>query len=227
MLKLGDPKNAFWEALLLTVIVFVIGLLIGVAVENSRADKLNTSYENSEISLMDVLTLESISSMDGLSCDNLIGSNLAFADRIYEESRILDNYNSANKISSEIKTVYKKYDLLRTLLWSGALKVREQCPDRFSIVVYLYQREGSSIDEKAAQNVWSKILGELKERRGGDIVLIPISVDNDLSSLALMISQYNISSYPAVIVNDHVFTEPVTVEDLESYLDDDSLIHLN
>ncbi|MFH1889691.1 MAG: hypothetical protein ABIJ58_02330, partial [Nanoarchaeota archaeon] len=86
----------------------------------------------------------------------------------------------------------------------------------------------ANIEEKAAQNVWSKILGDLKESRGGDIVLIPISVDNDLSSLALMISQYNISSYPVVIVNDHVFTEPVKIENLESYLDnDDSLIRLN
>ncbi|MFH1889874.1 MAG: hypothetical protein ABIJ58_03290, partial [Nanoarchaeota archaeon] len=188
MLKLGDPKNAFWEALLLTIIVFIIGLLIGMAVENSRAGKLEVSLENAQVSLIDVLTLDSVSSLGNLSCDNLISSNLAFADRIYEEAKILNNYDAANKISDNIKIVYKKYDLLRTLLWSGASKVRIQCPDRFSIVVYLYQRESANIEEKAAQNVWSKILGDLKESRGGDIVLIPISVDNDLSSLALMIS---------------------------------------
>ena len=209
------------------MIVFIFGLLIGVAVENSRAGNLEESYENSQISFIDILTLDSVSNLGNLSCDSLIGSNLEFADKIYEESKILNNYDNANKISNEIKLVYKKYDLLRTLLWSGALNVQSQCPDKFSIVVYLYQREGASVDEKASQSVWSKILGNLKEKQGGNMVLIPISVDSDLSSLNLMVSRYNINSYPAVIVNGNVFTEPVSVEELENYLEGKSLIQLN
>ncbi|MDP3987502.1 MAG: hypothetical protein Q8P81_04735 [Nanoarchaeota archaeon] len=231
MVKLGNPKNVFWEAFLLTVIVFVFGLFIGVLIEGSRVQDINDYYENSEISLIDILALNSVATLEGSSCDDLIDSSLAFADRIYDESKILDNYDEANKISDRIQIVHKKYDLLRTLLWVGSSKTQEQCDNNFSIVVYLYHRDTADINERATQNVWSKILGDLKEKKGSEIVLIPISVDSELSSLKAMTAKYDIDSYPVVIINGKVITKTTSVADLEDYLvrnpEDASTLRLN
>jgi len=221
MLKLGNPKNVFWEAFLLAVIVFVFGLFIGALIEGSRVQEINSYYENSEISLMDVLALNNVASLENISCGNLIDSNLLFADKIYEESKILDDYDSANKLGEGIDLVHKKYDLLRTLLWIGALKTQEQCKDEFSIVVYLYQRKNADVSGQATQNVWGKILQDLKEKKGSEIVLIPISVDSNLSSLDSMIAEYGLNDYPAVIINGYVITEVASVSDLEMYLKKD------
>ncbi|MBU2615605.1 MAG: hypothetical protein KKC19_00710 [Nanoarchaeota archaeon] len=221
MVRLGNPKNIFWEAFLLTVIVFVFGLFMGLAIENSRIQDLNTYYENSEISLVDVLALNNIASLENTNCDSLILSSLAFADRIFLESKELDNIDEANKLSGNIEVVHRKYDLLRTLLWVSSTKTLEQCGDEFSVVTYLYHRKDASVNEMAMQNVWSKILRDLKEKEGSKIVLIPISVDSELSSLEAMISMYGVESYPSVIVNGHVLSEVTSVEDLEIYLGKD------
>jgi len=218
MFKLGNPKNVFWEAFLLTVIVFVFGLFIGLAVENSRVQTVSDYYANSEISLIDVLALNNVVSLANQSCADLVVANLEFADKIYLESKILDNYDSANKLSDSIKLVHKRYDLLRTLLWVSASKAQEQCKGKFSIVVYLYQRETADLAEKASQNVWSKVLQDLKQQEGANIVLIPISIDSNLGSLNTMVAKYNIRNYPAVVINDQVVTTLMSVSELEKYL---------
>jgi hypothetical protein len=218
MVKLGDPKNVFWEALLLTIIVFVFGLFLGYAIENSRIDKINEYYANSEISLIDALALNNVAELGNISCNDLVSANLDFADRIYTESKVLDNYDKANKLSDNIKLIHKRYDLLRTLLWTSASKTQQRCEGEFSVVVYVYERETDDLAKRATQNVWSKILEDLKEKRGSEIVLIPISNDKELSSLQNMIERYRVKSYPVVIVNNEVVYELKTVEELEQYL---------
>jgi len=39
MVKLGNPKNAFWEAFLIAIVIFVLGLLLGIAYENNNLKK--------------------------------------------------------------------------------------------------------------------------------------------------------------------------------------------
>lgn len=219
---LKSPKHVFWEALLLTIVVFIFGLLIGVAFEGNRLDKINEYYAVSEISLMDILALNDIMSLGNLSCQGMIDSNLNFADRIYNEAQEVERYDAAGKITEGLKLAHKKYDLMRTFLWANAIRTSETCASKvdFNIIVYLYEYESRDLTKKATQNVWSKILFDLKEEYGSDIVLIPIAVDADLSSLNAIVSEYNIESYPVVIINnEHVVQELSSVKDLSKYLE--------
>lgn len=218
MVSLGNPKNIFWEALLLTIIVFVFGLFLGIALENSRTNKVNEYYANSEIALTDALALSNVVYLSNSSCGDLVRTNLAFADRIYTESKILDDYDEASKLTDNLKLINKRYDLLRTLLWVSSAKAQEECKGDFSIVVYLYEREAEELTQRATQNVWSKILKELKEEKGSDIILIPISNDKSLSSLQVLINQYKISSFPVVIIDGKVISGLKSVAELEQYI---------
>jgi hypothetical protein len=215
---LGNPKNVFWEAFLLTIIVFVFGLFIGYALENSRLGNINDYYIKSEISLMDIMALNSISSSENISCNALIKSNIDFANRIYLEAQLLEKYDEANKISSGIKLVYQRYDLLRTLLWTSSMNAQERCEGNFSVVVYIYDRETADLAKKATQNVWSKILTEFKDKEGNRIILIPISYDKDLASLNSLIDNYNISIFPVVLFDGKIISELTSVDVLDQYL---------
>ncbi len=215
---LKSPKNVFWEALLITGVVFFFGMLLGVAFENNRLDNIKDYYTLSEISMMDILALNDIMQLENLSCDNLIQANIDFADRIYEEARLLERYEGAGKISDEFKLAHKKYDLMRTFLWQNSIKTSEKCKG-FNSVVYLYEYETEDLGQKAVQNVWSKILMDLKEEVGGQILLIPIAVDSDLASLDVLLREFNLSKYPVVIINNEkVVTELSKVDDLKDYL---------
>lgn len=220
---LGNKKNVFWEALLLTGVVFVFGLLLGVAFEAGRVDKINEFYARSEVSMMDIFALSNIVDSGNFGCEELISSNIKFADRIYEEARVLDRYEASGRLSESIKLSHKKYDVLRAFLWINVMKTRENCGKGFSSVIYLYESEPEDLAKKATQNVWSKILFDLKQEKGSGIILIPIAVDGDLVSTDFLLGEFNISSssdLPVVIVNDRVVLKDlVSVEDLNKELD--------
>lgn len=215
---LKSRKHVFWEALFLTIVIFIFGLLLGIAFESSQLDDINEYYMGSEISLMDILAMNDMSNLD-VDCNLLIKSNINFADRIYEEALVLENYEKSRKITDTIKLAHKKYDLLRTFLWINSVNVLERCGNGFNTVVYLYDYESENVEKKATQGVWSKILYDLKQDKEEEIILIPIAVDGSLESVNLMIKKFGISKLPVVILNDKkIIDELSSVEDLEKYL---------
>jgi hypothetical protein len=216
---LENKKRVFWEALLLTVVVFFFGLLIGIAYESGKTSEINEYYEQSEVSLMDIFVMNSMLSLDLNDCNVLTVSNLEFADKIYNEAILLEKYESAGKVSEEIKVVHKRYDLLRTFLWINDIKTSEKCEKEYSTVVYLYEYSSEDLAQKAMQNVWSNILSDLKEKEGSNILLLPIAADNDLTSLNSLIAGYNLTSYPVVIINERdIIYELSSVDELDKYI---------
>jgi len=216
----GTTKHVFWEALLITIVVFIAGMLIGVSFEGNRLDKIEDYYTISEISMMDILALNNILAMNNLSCENLAIANADFADRIYEEARLLEKYEGAGKVSNDLKLAHKKYDLMRTFLWVNSIKTFERCGEDYNVVVYLYEYDTEELSQKAIQNVWSKVLFDLKQEVGSSIVLIPIAADADLASLGTLLRDFEIEQYPVVIINnEHMVDKLSSTEDLKKYLD--------
>jgi hypothetical protein len=218
---LKSKKHVFWEAFLLTLVIFILGLLMGVAYENSRLDSINQYYAVSEISLMDIFVLGNNIGSINISCDSLTNSNIEFADRIYEEAIILEDYESAGVVTDNLKLAHKKYDLMRTFLWANSIRTLDKCGKNFDIVVYLYEYETRDLAKKATQNVWSKVLYDLKQDRGYSIILIPIAADSNLASLDSLINNFEISQFPVVIVNNkYVLDEITSASEIEKYLDE-------
>ncbi len=218
---LKSRKHVFWEALFLTALVFFFGILVGVAYENNQLQRINDFYVQSEISLVDILAMNSISDVRNIDCKFLIEANLNFADKIYSEALLLQDYEDSKKLTNNINLARKKYDLFRVFLWTDSMKILEKCGKSFSSVVYLYEIEPEDLEVKATQNVWSKILEELKNQKQDEIVLIPIGVDGSLESVNLIVKRFEIQELPAVIINNEkIITKLSSVEEIERYLGD-------
>jgi hypothetical protein len=214
-----NPKRAFLEAFLLAMVVFIIGLMIGVSFESSRLNTINEYYALSEISLMDSIALNRISDLKNVSCNESINYDIQFADKIYNEAQILEKYEDSGKITDSINAAHKRYDLLRTILWINVMKTREKCGSDFNEVIYLYNYNTNDLTEKAQQIVWSRILFDLKQKSGEKIVLIPIAVNNNIISLKSLLAGFKIDRYPAVIINDKdVLYNLTSATDIEKYL---------
>lgn len=217
---LNSKKNVFWEALLLTVVVFIFGLLIGVAYEQSHLTQINSYYAESELSMMDILAMNSAVSFDGASCESLVEANTDFADRIYTEAKDLEKYQAAGKITeSGFDVAHKKYDLMRTFLWINSIKTFEKCNDSSNVVVYIYEYNSEDLTKKATQNVWSKILYDLKLEEGSNVILIPIAYNGDFVSLDSLVNNFEIESYPVVIINNkQIISELSSVSEIQKHL---------
>ncbi|MDP3758237.1 MAG: hypothetical protein Q8Q86_00810, partial [Candidatus Daviesbacteria bacterium] len=147
-------------------------------------------------------------------------SNINFADRIYDEAKILDEYEKTGKITDKMDIQHKKYDIMRTFLWINTIKTAEICKNNsVHTIVYIYQFNTNDLTEKATNSVWSKILADLKETRGNDIILIPIAADSDIIELNSMLENYDVQKYPVLIIdNKYLIKELSSVEEIEKYL---------
>ncbi len=216
---LSSKKRVFWEALILSVVVFLFGMLIGIAFESSKLTDINDYYIQSESSIMDAFALSAFTEIDLSSCEVLKQSNIDFANNIYEEAILLEDYENAGKITDSMEIMHKKYDVLRTFLWINTIKTTDLCGRNYNTVVYLYISDSEELTQKATQKVWSRVLYDLKQEQGENVLLIPLAADKNLVSLDSILKTFDISNYPAVIINEEVvITELSSVDEINQYL---------
>jgi len=220
MVNFDNKKRVFWEALILTIAIFIIGFMIGIYFEDKRVEIIQDYYIQSENSLIDIFALNNLVNTYNFTCADLFNTNLNFADRIYDEARILEKYEESGRLKGNLKPQHRKYDIMRTMVWINSFNIRENCPNlKANTVVYLYRNYNEDLGEKANNNVWSKILINLKSKHGDTILLIPIAVDTEVSSLDLMLKDFEISKYPVLIINNkYLVDELSSVEEIEKYL---------
>jgi len=215
----NTKKWVFMQALLLTVVVFIVGMYAGVIFEEKKFAEANAYFTTSEVSLMHVLALNELMGSKSVTCTDFTQANFDLLDRVYAEAIKLEEYEASGKITESIKSEHKKYDMMRTYLWINFIKLKEKCPTQYHTITYLYIYNQDDLVKKAEQNVWSRILYEIKQDKGNKVALLPIAADNNISSLKLLISDKKITEYPVVIIDEkYVFSELTSAADLEKYL---------
>lgn len=214
-----NQKSVFWEALLLAIFIFASGMAMGYFLELNRTNKIISTYQQLELNLLDIKVQDNIISLSKFDCDVAIKEMINFADRTYNESKTLDRYEDSASISEGIKIQHKKYDLLRAILWSDTLKIREKCGNNFHTIVYFYEYDSQDIDIQSQQNVFSKYLGEIKEKKGSNVILIPIAGNLDSNSIAMLRSSYQIKSLPTILVDENMSVSSINdLNKIEAYL---------
>ncbi len=215
----NNQKYFFLYALIITLVVFNLGIFMGYMLESSRINKVNKMYIGAEIELLDQRIHQEALNIFDFECDALIKENIKFGDKIFEEALIIDRYEKANRINQEILVQHRKYDLLRTLFWFNSIEIKNKCDSDYHNLVYIYQYNEPSINQKAKQRVFSNLLSEIKGKRGNSIMLIPIAGDNNITSIDLILDKYNITEFPVILIDEKVvITNVESIEDVEKYL---------
>lgn len=203
------------------MIIFGIGIILGIVLENWRTSEIDELYKQSEIELLDIRAQTEIYSLGKFDCQAAIEENLLFADRIFKEAETLSRYEGAERLTENLILEHKKYDVLRGLLWINSINIKKRCKADYHNIVYIYEYNEPSIDTRAEQNVFSRVLSELKEKKGSEIILIPFAGDNNLSSINLLMKQYNVTKeeIPVILIDEEIkITELQSVEDIEKLL---------
>ena len=214
-----SQKWFFLYALVLTVIIFNIGIFMGYMLESSRIDKINVFYLESELELLDQRIQKDVLDFMDLNCELLFEENIAFADRIFEQALVIKRYEDANRINSNIIFQHKRYDLLRTLFWINSIRIKQECGLSYHNLVYLYDYNNPSLEQKAKQKMFSNLLFEVKNEKGNNVMLIPIAADNDLPSINLLLDKYGIEELPTILIDETVkITDVKDKEEIMKYL---------
>lgn len=202
-------RHAFWQAFLAAVLVFVTGLLLGFFLESGRIAEVQHVLYASEVNVLDEQLRGRLLTDLSLDCSLAKNSSFQFADTIYAEAQQLELYDAASKFSDSLQIVHKRYDLLRMLLWSESMQVRERCQEGFHTIVYFYNYTHRDSILRAQQTTFSRLLTDLKEAYPEDILLIPIALDSDLASVKLAQTRYGITSVPSILIDEQIVVDRV------------------
>src|SRR3989344_8520809 len=211
-----NNKNAFWQALIFTIIIFVVGFIFGFFLEVFRGDKMELVLLNSEINLLDEQLRANTGDYFNITCNETKEGLFNFADRIYYEAIKLEKYENSERFSETLFLIHKRYDLLRMMLWSESIKAKKECPSDFHTAVYLYEYNTEEIEKRSKQAFFSRLLFDLKTKNPDKVLLIPMAIDTGLDSINLSTRSYNISSYPVIIIDEKkVVNEVIKFDDFE------------
>lgn len=212
-------KSVFWEALILAIFIFAIGIFVGYLIEMNRTSKIVSLYQQSELDLLDVKIQNDIFNLKSIDCKNAFNETINFADRIYGEAKILEKSEEANQITSGITLQHKKYDLLRVSLWANLLGIKEKCSGNFTILVYMYEYNSEDLEIKSLQSVFSKKLSEVKQQLGNKVILIPMAGNLEVNSINYLKGVYNITSLPVILINEKVRIDSIDkLKNLTAYI---------
>ncbi|MDA3836335.1 MAG: hypothetical protein PF542_01820 [Nanoarchaeota archaeon] len=205
----------FLQALALTIVVFLIGMYSGVILEENRLTQMNEYFVDSEVLLLDIMAQDNLVDSLNVSCESLQQSNSKLLDEVYNQAIILEDYENSGRMTKNLEALHRKYDALRSYLWINSIKIKQKCGNDFNTIVYFYNYNETDLTKKAEQNVWSKVLYEIKFEKQFDVVLIPIAADTSLDSLSILLKEYNITTYPSILVNEEfTFSELTKKEEV-------------
>ena len=214
----NNPKHVFWQAFLAAGIIFAFGIWMGFLLENYRTSNAGIMFSKSEVDLMDVrLQSEMYKNHDiEIECKSAVDENIKFGDRIYAEGIEFDRAKKANEFTEDIIYEHKKLDLLRLTFWFNSIYINNKCNSSNHNIVYFYQFRNPDLDKKAEQGAVSDVLKDLKEKYGSNIMLIPLAADNNITSINLIMKNYNITYFPTVLIDERVKIQGITtVKDIE------------
>ena len=216
-----NSKNSFWQAFIVTIFVFIAGLVLGFYVELSNVNKSDILLRGSEVDLLDQqIRLASLNNNLNFDCESAKKNIFSFADELYEDVAQYEEKDSQSKFTTEQrKILHKRYDLLRVSLWMEALEIKNKCNENFHTVLYLFDYASSDVEVRSQQRVLSLVLLDLKYEHPDEILLLPIAANLDLSSVDMVKEEYGISSSPALIIDESdVLTSLVTLDDLDGLI---------
>tara|TARA_Y100000310_G_scaffold289197_1_gene315425 strand:+ start:3827 stop:4498 length:672 start_codon:yes stop_codon:yes gene_type:complete len=199
---LKSNRHVFWEALIVTIFIFGIGMMLGISLENRRSATIAELYIESELNLLDLKIQADILNLGILNCEAAEKENIKFGDRIFEEARLLQKLEESQTLTDSLKQQHKKYDLLRTLFWVNSIKIKKQCNSTFHTIVYIYDYATILLEQKARQSAFSKYISELKQEKGDKVILIPIAGNMDLLSTESLMLEYEIEKLPVIIIDE-------------------------
>ena len=216
----SSQKSVFWKGAIITFVIFITGILLGMYIEEDRSKGIIDHYEELEFSWYDSKLRTSFYQLLGQDlCENAIKDNLEFSDKIYEEGKRIQHIEDANKFDEKLRKEKRQYALLKTEFWLNAILLKETCNADYHNIIYFYKDRPDSDFEEQQQKVQSKVLGDLKERYGSDLMLIPLPINLDVGVIDVFVNTYEIEETPAILIDESIVLSGLTsIEDIESFL---------
>ncbi|MBI4153869.1 hypothetical protein HY501_00895 [Candidatus Woesearchaeota archaeon] len=211
-------KNKYIVAGIITLAVFIIGLLLGVSLSGER---MNYAQEQMRIQKLGIDSLQI--QYQFLNSFNIQNSCSAIS-KTFEVNvkNLIDLGNKIEKYSSDVNfnveefnDLKREYILAELRYWILSKKAKEACSRDFITILYFYSDEEDCFSCSTQSRILTYLKGQLDNK------LLVFSIDGSFQTepmVSILKESYNITSYPSVVIDDQAYNGLLTEEDLTKEL---------
>lgn len=199
-------RKVDWEYLVLAFFVTVI-LMTGIFYLGTGLDKYKVDSLRKDVKQIEVeqrshsLGLQLAESVEGQKCEAMKRWVESSVPEIRDLRKKVAAYESSSKLENgDYELVKKRY---MNLVIQNLIEIRQmeqQCEEESVNIVYLYTKNncGRCEDQGAVLTYYRRNYPE-------DVIVHPLDTDLDMKSISFMEDFYNVSDYPALIVEGEVY----------------------
>jgi len=200
-------KKRYIIAALLTLFIFILGLMLGLVIEGKRVqyiesvnriEKLDYSSLQLQYAYIDQLSQEK-------NCDAVSKTFESSVKSLIETSGRLENYEqNANLNKEDLHALKREYILAQLNYWLLAQRTKKICNRDLVTILYFYSTDKECPDCEKQAFILTYLKNEFKDK------LLIFALDStyaDEPMIEMLKGQYEISRYPTLIIEGHVFED--------------------
>jgi len=202
MVKRKISKHKYFLAGVLTFLIFSLGLSLGIIIDNIRLQQVEFENKIQEVDYASLqLQYALITSLE--QEENCAVLRKALENNVAELGESLDEFLEFKKQTTLNKDQYqlahRKYLIDNIRYWFFATRTQERCSMDLSTVLYFYS--GKKCDDCPDQGFILTFFKNLYDER---LLIFPIDTDvaEDEPLIALLLSKYNVTTYPSIVILD-------------------------
>jgi len=210
-------KDKYVIAGILTLLIFSLGLTLGIVLEEQRynkADEINQEQQANYISLqLQYLMLSTFQSQE--NCPVLFTTLKTTIDDLSGSLSQIIDYEKDNSLNSDdYLLISRRYTLDNLRYWLLANEAKESCDLDIVTVLYFYSDDCPSCPNQGT------ILTYFKKLLGDSLLVFPINIDlhEDEPMVEVMMSLYNVTKYPTLIIADQKYEGVIKTEELQKVI---------
>ena len=216
-------KGKLGVAFLITLMVFSIGVLLGLLMDEKRLDymqevinKQNLEYNSLQTQYLYVGLLA-----DEKNCAAIVNIFEKNLDELGRAQKRFEAYNSKSSMSKEsFNEALRDYLLSQIRYWMLAKKTKEVCNVDSHTILYFYINGQSCTGDECKDlcgdcDAQAFILDYLKKTYGEKVLIFSFNLENaNEPMVAILKDSYNITKYPTIVVDDKKFEGLTSKEEI-------------
>lgn len=208
-------KQRYITAGIITILIFALGLLLGMVVDYERVQALEERYYENEL---DYRSLQLQFSFLNFAEHNKNACNafeVAIKNSVSELSDSLEKVETYKENSGtqreSFELIQRRYILDNIRYWMVVEEAKEVCDINRLSVLYFYS--GKNCPSCPDQGV---ILTFFKKKYGDSLLVFPIDVDNAIKEpvLEVIMGRFNITSMPSLVIDSETYHGVVSKSEL-------------
>lgn len=209
--------NVYIKAFLITVVVFLLGLFVGLNIERfvlSDLEKKSASVESSIRDIeLELLYFQGLNETD--SCTFLKEVVRSTNNQLDVMADQLSSYvgNDILFTAGQVADVKATYTSLLIKGWILQERIKKECSSGGVSVLYFYST--NSCDDCVLQG---DVLMLLKDTFKDKLMVFPLDVAVDSNMVGILMSKYGVKSEPSIVINGRLYSGIMQKDRLKSII---------